>query len=164
MVSIVFLLDYPYLYESLALIKRNYHTPISCPPKNTESKETRWKMHVYQPENHVFVSCVCLFVGVFFKAGLSSSFQISLWVWEKNQLFSSFGDGSLLKLTVLTNNDCLLKDTVKWGMVFQNLQSTDKAGNANPEHIEERELKLHLKWNLEEKTSVEKGIAKENAC
>lgn len=39
---------------------------------------------------------------------------------------SPFGDGSLVRLTFLPNNDSLFKDTVKCDMIFQNLQIMGK--------------------------------------
>lgn len=133
------------LWESLALIERNYHMPTApLPPQ----------------KSFCFLGLFFVFV---FKTSLSSSFQISLWLWKKDQLSSSFGDGSLLRLTSLTNNDSLFQDTVKWGIIFQNLHSMNNTGSLSPENIEERGTRVHFRWNLEEETSVERGRAEEKA-
>lgn len=82
---------------------------------------------------------------------------------KKELDFLFFYHGSLLRLTCLTNNNSLFKDTVKQDIILENPQGMRNTGSSSPESIEERGPKVHLRWNLEEETSVEIGRTGEKA-
>lgn len=52
---------------------------------------------------------------------------------------------------------------MKQDIILENPQSMSNTGSSSPESIEERGPKVHLRWNLEEETSVEIGRAEEKA-